>query len=337
MTPMLFPLLLLQASSLVAPLYLQDEPPELRAARAILVLHAEVQGVPPSLRRSREEAAELAASLRARLAGGADFAELARLHSGHESAVYGGVLGSFWPGMLRGEADRFLFSAAPGELSPPLDTEIGFQILQRIDERAGCLHILLKGEDQPARAADLMRRLAEGADFRELASAFSDDPLGRERAGAQAVFLRGPTDSLLKEAIFQAAVGEVVGPLQSVVGTSIGKRVPPEEIPPELTDDLIARVRSILIQNLPERDMDLSEAFANELAARIRSGEDMGELASLYDDDPGGRERAGDLGWILRRASKLQPIVERVYSNPVGELVGPLKLRHGWLLLRRER
>ena len=50
---MLLPVLLLQASSLVAPLYLQDEPPEPRAARAILVLHADVPGVSSSIVRSR--------------------------------------------------------------------------------------------------------------------------------------------------------------------------------------------------------------------------------------------------------------------------------------------
>jgi peptidyl-prolyl cis-trans isomerase C len=326
-----------ETSAMVAPLYLGAEPPELRAVRAIVIAHADVPGVSQALERSREQAAALAGELAERLAEGAEFAELARQHSAHPSAVYGGVLGSFWPGMLRPEADRFLFSAELGERSPPIEGELGFQILERIDARAGCLHILLSGERQAERALELLAALEAGADFRELARTRSDDPLGRERSGEHAVFLRGPTDSVLKAAIFEAAVGEVVGPLESPVGTSIARRVAPEEIDPALTDVAIVRARAILLQEQPGRDLERCEAYANELAQRIRAGEDMAALARAADDDPGGRERGGDLGWILRRSSKTWPVVERVFQAAPGELVGPFKLSRGYLLLRRER
>ena len=334
---MLLPLILMQASSLVAPLYLDEQPPELRAVRAILVLHRDVPGVSVGVTRSRDEAAEVAAQLRGQLAEGADFATLAREHSGHQSAVYGGVLGSYAPGILWEQGDEFLFAAEPGAISEPIESAIGFQILQRIDPWAGCLHILLQGDGAQRRARELIEQLEAGADFRELAREHSDDPLGRERSGEQAIFLRGPSDSLVKEAAFSVGVGEWFGPLESALGVSIGMRVAPEEIDPSLRDESLGRLRAILLQAQDGRDMDLSEAFAKHLAERIRAGESMAELASLYDDDPGGRERAGDLGWVLRRSSKLRPVVERAFAYPRGELIGPLKLHNGWLLLRRER
>ena len=328
----------LPQSSLVAPLVLADEPPEVRAARAILVVHTGVPGVPHTIERSREEAAELAAELRERLVAGADFSALAVEFSGHPSAVHGGVLGSFFPGILRPESDEFLFSAEVGELSRPLDTSIGFQLVQRIDARAACLHILLRGEEREERAAEVVRRLAADEDFGVLAAEFSDDAYTRERRGQHARFLRGPTDSLLKQAVFEAELGELIGPVEFAQGTlSIAKRVLLDELDPELDDDQFGRLRAILLQVAPGRDMDRSEAFADQLAERIRAGEDMAELAALYDDDPGGRERAGDLGWVLRRSSKMRPVVERAFIHPVGELIGPLKLSQGWLLLRRER
>ena len=182
----------------------------------------------------------------------------------------------------------------------------------------------------------LLLALAAGADFRELAREHSDDPLGRKRGGAHAIFLRGPTDAVLKAAVFEADVGDVIGPLESPLGTSLALRVPPEELDPALADDLVARARAILIQEQPGRDYERCEALANELAEKIRAGENMAELARGVDDDPGGRERAGDLGWILRRSSKTWPVLERVFQARPGELVGPLKLSHGFLLLRRE-
>jgi parvulin-like peptidyl-prolyl isomerase len=326
-----------ETSAMVAPLYLGAEPPELRALRAVLIVHSDVPGTTRALERSREEAAAIAAEVSRELAAGADFGELARQHSAHPSGAYGGVLGSFWPGMLRPEADRFLFSAEVGQRSPPIESEIGFEILERIEARAGCLHILLSGERQAERASELLAALAAGADFRELARTRSDDPLGRERSGAHAVFLRGPSDSVLKAAIFGAAVGEVVGPLESPLGTSIALRVAPEELDPALTDAVIVRARAILLQEQDGRDLERCEAYANELALRIRAGEDMAALARAADDDPGGRERGGDLGWILRRSSRTWPVVERVFLAAPGELIGPFKLSRGFLLLRRER
>lgn len=325
-------------SSLVAPLVLDRERPELRAARAILVLHTGVPGVPHTIVRSKEEAAALAARLRERLLAGEPFAPLALEFSGHPSAVYGGVLGSYFPGILRPEVDAFLFSAGPGELSGPLDTPIGYQLLQRIDARAGCLHIILRGDDREQRAAEVIRRLDAGEDFGDLAAEFSDDAFGREQRGQHAIFTRGPSDSLLKAAIFEARPGERIGPVELAEGTlSIAVRVPPEELDPVLDDDQLTRVRAILIQAVEGRDMDRSEALAELLAERIRAGEDMAALAAEYDDDPGGRERGGDLGWVLRRASRMRPGVERVFTHPLGELVGPIKMSGAFLLLRRER
>jgi parvulin-like peptidyl-prolyl isomerase len=100
---------------------------------------------------------------------------------------------------------------------------------------------------------------------------------------------------------------------------------------------VIVRARAILLQEQPGRDIERCGAFAEELAERIRGGEDMAALARSADDDPGGRERGGDLGWILRRSSKTWPVIERVFLAQPGELVGPFKLSRGYLLLRRER
>jgi peptidyl-prolyl cis-trans isomerase C len=117
--------LLAQASLLVRPTYPTEEPPELRSAQHILLLHAEVADVHPSVTQGPERAVAFARELLAELAAGADFTELARRHSMARSAASGAVLGTFAPGMLAPELDAFLFAADPGEVSPPIATASG--------------------------------------------------------------------------------------------------------------------------------------------------------------------------------------------------------------------
>ena len=331
--------LLLQASGLVAPLYLGEEVPETRALRAILVLHRDMPGVPHTVVRSREEAIELSRDLTERLRAGAEFGPLALELSGHPSARYGGVLGSFWPGMLRGEPDEFLFSAELGEISDPFESPIGFQVLERIEAEAGALQIFVSGadDDARARAEDLLARLAAGADFGALAREHSDDEASAERGGQLAVFRRGPTDALLKAAVFETPLGEVAGPIESPLGLHLLKRVPPSEIDPALADDVIARARAITIAVGPDRTPEEAKDLAWKVFHQIQGeGRDMAELARELDDDPTGRERAGDLGWILRRASKTRNFVDRIFLRTRGELIEPLPTGDGYVILRRE-
>jgi parvulin-like peptidyl-prolyl isomerase len=336
---MLAAALLLQTSGLVAPLYLQEEVPDTRAVRAILVLDSEMPGVPHTIKRTPEEAMELALQLTAKIRAGAEFEPLARDLSGHPSAKYGGVLGSFWPGMLRGEVDAFLFSAEIGEVSDPIPSPIGIQVLQRIEAEAGALQIFVSGTDAAAkeRAAGLLSRLRSGEDFATLAREHSEEERSAVRGGQMGVFRRGPEDSVIKAALFEAPLGEAVGPVQSPLGLHILKRVPPAEIDPDLVDDVIARARAITIATGPDRTPEEAEALAWQLFHQIQGeGRDMGELARQHDDDPTGRERAGDLGWILRRSSRTRGFVDRIFLRPRGELIEPIPTADGYVILRRD-
>ncbi|HVS09075.1 MAG TPA: peptidylprolyl isomerase [Planctomycetota bacterium] len=333
--------LCLQGSILVAPVYLTDEPPDSRALRTIVVAHGE-RSRPV---RTRAEAAERAASIAGKLREGADFEELARSSSNHPSAVRGGVLGTFCPGMLAPPLDKFLFQAEEGEMSQPIETEAGFHVAQRIERDAGCLQILVggTGDEAQARAAKLLERLRAGESFAELAREVSDDPASAARGGQLALFQRGSEDSLIKAAAFRARVGEVIGPVESPLGLHILKRVEPSAIDPDLAEDVFARVRAILVafdgaagaDPALRRTHAEAQRLAQDLAERIRAGEDMAVLAREHDDS-GARERGGDQGWVRRRTSAVPEFFDRLFKRPRGELIGPVASTAGWVILRRE-
>jgi parvulin-like peptidyl-prolyl isomerase len=345
---MAFALLLLQSSMLVSPLHLEEQVPDGRALRAIVVVHRDTPGSSRSIQRSPEEAREIARALLQELEAGADFAELARQRSEHASARYDGIVGTLWPRMMPPEVDEFLFSAEVGQISGVIDSPGACFVLQRIERDVAWRHIQVDGTGQESRARcqALIERLRAGEDFAALARAESAEPVTGARGGVAGVFQRGPRDALLKKAAFDAQPGEIVGPIETPFALFVLQRIDPQEVDPQLREELAVRVRAIRVAftrsaGAPEdlvRTPEEAQALAQELKQRIEAGEDMEQLAREHDDDPGGRERGGDLGWILRHATSIQGVLEPIFEAQVGELIGPFGSNTlGYVLLRRER
>ena len=73
---------------------------------------------------------ELCEDLKSKIAGGADFAKLAKEHSSCPSGANGGDLGSFGPGQMVPEFDKVVISAPVNEVQAPVKTQIGYHLLE---------------------------------------------------------------------------------------------------------------------------------------------------------------------------------------------------------------
>ncbi len=112
-----------------------------------------------------QAAIDEAEGLRWRIASGADFAELARLHSSDRSAADGGDLGYVHKGMLAAEAERVVDELEIGEVSRPLRLLQGIALF-RLEAREPPR---LNGFDRAReRVADLLRRERREARWRGL-------------------------------------------------------------------------------------------------------------------------------------------------------------------------
>ena len=96
-------------------------------ARHILVRTNEIVGDNEARNRLRQ--------LRERIENGADFAELAKLHSDDLSASKGGDLGWLSPGDTVPEFERTMDSLRPGELSAPIQSPFGWHLIQVLERR----------------------------------------------------------------------------------------------------------------------------------------------------------------------------------------------------------
>ncbi len=96
-------------------------------ARHILVRTNEVVGDAEARNRLRQ--------LKERIENGADFAELAKLHSDDLSASKGGDLGWLSPGDTVPEFERAMDALKPGEVSQPIQSPFGWHLIQVLERR----------------------------------------------------------------------------------------------------------------------------------------------------------------------------------------------------------
>ncbi len=105
-------------------------------------------------------------AIRARIVAAGDAGEVgqafcaeAREHSDCPSGAQGGSLGWFGPGMMVPEFDRAAFSMKCGEVSDVIETQFGYHIILKTDEKAGGPQTLVDVADQ---IRDLLRHEARG-------------------------------------------------------------------------------------------------------------------------------------------------------------------------------
>jgi len=128
---------------------------------AVILLRVDPSSPQSAWDGARTEARALQAKLRA----GADFAELARLHSGDRSAVRGGEMDYTHRGMLPEAVHGVVDRLQPGDLSDPVQLLEGIAIL-RLDGRRAAQQ--RRFEAVRERAADLWQRDEADARWKQL-------------------------------------------------------------------------------------------------------------------------------------------------------------------------
>ncbi|MBM4089582.1 MAG: hypothetical protein FJ276_09155 [Planctomycetes bacterium] len=191
---------------------------------------------PPDVKRTKEEALAKAREL-ASLAKveGADFAELARKHSACTSAERGGDLGTFLPVDKSKEFSQAVLALAMGEISDPVETEMGYHIIKRQPpasvRKVGVKHVLVRywgakraplhiartRSEARERISECQQRLEQGESFSDLVREYSECP-SRHKDGDLGVVNVADMD----EEFGKAALEREIGNTSRIVETPYG-------------------------------------------------------------------------------------------------------------------
>jgi len=222
------------------------------------------------------------------------------------------------------EIDNFLSQQREtGDPSAEFDLA---HILIRVPEQARPEQLA----QQRARAEEAVKRLAAGADFAQVAAAYSDasDALQGGDLGWRA---QDRLPELFAGVVTKMQKGEVSEILRSPAGYHIIKLIDRRGAgAPYLVEQ--NHVRHILVRTSEVVSQDEARHKLETLRERIVNGADFGELARLNSDD-GSASRGGDLGWIY--PGDTVPDFERAYKDlkPM-EISQPVRTQFGWHLIQ---
>jgi peptidyl-prolyl cis-trans isomerase SurA len=190
-------------------------------------------------------------------------------------------------------------------------------------------------QSRRARAEQALADLQKGADFRQVAAAFSEAPDALQggmmgwRAGE-----RLPT--IFYDALKSMKPGQVSGLLRSANGFHIirlndrrGGVSPAAQGP---TNSQQTRVRHILLKTNELVSENEARNRLRTLKERLENKADFADLARVHSEDTSA-SRGGDLGWIL--PGDTVPEFERAMNElKPGEISEPVKSPFGWHLIQ---
>ena len=101
---------------------------QVRASHILLMYQGSARS---TATRTKENAVEEIAAIKAKLDGGADFAQLAQEHSDCPSGKQGGDLGSFGRGQMVKAFEDTTYGLEVGATSGVIETDFGYHIIRR--------------------------------------------------------------------------------------------------------------------------------------------------------------------------------------------------------------
>ncbi|MDV3502376.1 peptidylprolyl isomerase [Marinobacter sp. M-5] len=191
----------------------------------------------PSDDASVAAAREKAERLRAEIAAGRDFREVAVAESDAANALEGGDMGWRSRSQLPSLLESVVPDLEPGVPSEVLGNNSGFHLVMVQDRRGGdgeqvieqsrVRHILIRATetvsdaDAEATIRDLTAEIRDGGNFAAIAKEYSDDPVSGSDGGNLGWVSPGQMVPEFEQAMQEARVGELKGPFRSQFGWHI--------------------------------------------------------------------------------------------------------------------
>ncbi len=199
-------------------------------------------------------------------------------------------------------------------------------ILVRVPEQASPEQL----ETRRARAEEAVKRVKDGADFAQLAAAYSDAPDALQ-GGVLGWRSQQRLPELYVEALAALKPGDISGVFRSPAGFHVLKLLELRGAGAPLLVEQ-AHVRHILIRTNELVSEDEAKRKLLSLRERIVNGVNFAELARLNSDD-GSASRGGDLGWIYPGDTVAE--FERAFTElkPM-DVSQPVKTPFGWHLIQ---
>lgn len=182
-------------------------------------------------------------------------------------------------------------------------------------------------------AESVLDSIKHGASFSEMAKKYSDDRYSKDKGGDIFYITAGIVPWEFEDAVYATDSGKVY---PKVVKTRYGYHII------KVTDKRIRipkiRASHILISynhhGRTKPDTAAARATIDSVMQQLKAGADFAELAKKYSDDPGSRDKGGDLNWFQRR--QMVPQFDEAAFNlkKVGDISGIVQTPYGFHIIK---
>lgn len=184
-----------------------------------------------------------------------------------------------------------------------------------------------------AKADDIEKQLAQGADFSQLAIRYSnaEDALTGGDLGWRPA---SELPTLFTQACENLAPGQTSQPLRAGNGFHIVKLVGRRGNDGAKVVKQY-QVRHILIQSDTLRSPEQARDLAEKLRQDVLAGQSFADLARQYSADPGSAAQGGELGWVS--PGDMVPAFDKTMQDtPIGKISPVFHTQYGWHFLEVE-
>lgn len=182
------------------------------------------------------------------------------------------------------------------------------------------------------KANEIVKKLRQGADFRQMAMAESNSRTALE-GGDLGWRKEAQLPSLFANTVPNMQLDTVSDAISSSSGFHIIKLLGKRGGNTKLVTQY--KARHILISPNELRSDKDREDLINDLYKRLKAGEDFALLAREYSDDPGSAASGGGLGWV-NVGDMVPEFNETMLETPVGHISAPFQSQFGWHILEVE-
>ena len=210
----------------------------------------------------------------------------------------------------------------------------------RMSQEVNASHILLRvapdatPQDTLAayqKAVGIRQQVVGGADFAQLARTLSEDPSAKENAGKLGYFTAMQMVYPFESAAYRTAVGQVSAPIRTRFGYHLIKVNDRRAAQGEI------KVAHLMIRqnaSAPKADSLVAKKKIDELASRLRKGENWDKLVAQFSEDAGSAANGGELPPF--GTGRMIPSFEEVafkLAKP-GDIGGPVQTPYGWHVIK---
>lgn len=222
------------------------------------------------------------------------------------------------------ELNNFL-NSEEGKLMTSPDIKLG-QILISVSSSATSAEI----DDAQKKLDAIIEKINQGADFKQLAIANSDDQSALD-GGDLGWRKQAQLPSLFTNALEDLKPGEISQVIRSGAGFHLLKLYQRRGGEKKLIEQHFAR--HILLKPNQVRDETQTVKFLSDLREKILAGDDFFAMAKQHSEDPGSALKGGDLGWSTPGlfVPKFEQTMSSIALNAISE---PFQSQFGWHILQ---